>query len=168
MIKRRHRRDKEVNTELNITAFMNLMVVLIPFLLLTAVFSQVSVLKLNLPSTASGEPPEDKLVLNLEVILRPEKIVLNERTNGVIAEFPLSQETAFIQLNQALQTIKARVEDTTTITILAEPDTAYDMIIRTMDAVRMIPTEAEPIELFPDVSIGSAPLASSSARGDKS
>jgi biopolymer transport protein ExbD len=36
--------------ELNITAFLNLMVILVPFLLVTAVFSRITVLELNLPS----------------------------------------------------------------------------------------------------------------------
>ena len=55
MWQRRAKRSREVNADLNITAFMNLMVVLVPFLLITAVFSQVSILNLNLPGT--GAPP---------------------------------------------------------------------------------------------------------------
>jgi len=55
MFRKRHRRTKQVHAELNITAFMNLMVVLIPFLLITAVFSQVTILKLNLPGAASND-----------------------------------------------------------------------------------------------------------------
>src|SRR5690606_39012974 len=44
----RRERQREAG-ELEITAFMNLMVVLTPFLLITAVFSRVSILELNLP-----------------------------------------------------------------------------------------------------------------------
>ena len=55
---RRRTSRRETNTELNITAFMNLMVVLIPFLLLTAVFSQVSILELDLPGSASESEQE--------------------------------------------------------------------------------------------------------------
>ena len=54
MRRSRHRRNKEP-AELQITAFMNLMVVLVPFLLITAVFSQMAVLDLNLPWTVDGE-----------------------------------------------------------------------------------------------------------------
>ena len=56
-------RDREA-VELNITAFMNLMVILVPFLLITAVFSQVAILELNLPtgeSAFAGEPPDAEL-----------------------------------------------------------------------------------------------------------
>jgi len=179
----RRSRNKEIHAELNITAFMNLMVVLIPFLLITAVFSQVTILKLNLPAGDQSEQQlEDELPMQLEVIIRKNKLVLAERNSGVISEFPLdetlteqtdSNETVdnnnvtetslnpYELLNQKLQLLKARASDATTITILAEPDTAYDLIIQTMDAVRMIvPEEGSdelPGELFPDVSIGSAP-----------
>ena len=63
-------------------------------------------------------------------------------------------------LNQKLQQIKARKEEMRAISILAEPDTSYDLIIQTMDAVRVIPpmtTDDIPGELFPDISLGSAP-----------
>ena len=52
MPRRTHRR-KHPAAELNITAFMNLMVVLVPFLLMTAVFSHITILDLNLPPPGS-------------------------------------------------------------------------------------------------------------------
>jgi len=166
MRKRRHNRSREVHTELNITAFMNLMVVLIPFLLLTAVFSQVSVLKLDLPSSASNEQVEDEPPMQLEVLIRSDRLVLAERRSGVIAEYPLSDETqeqALMEMNLKLQEIKARKSENRNITILAEPDTSYDLIIQTMDAVRIVSpvpgSEEAPGELFPEVSLGSAPAS---------
>ena len=168
MFRKRHRRTKQVHAELNITAFMNLMVVLIPFLLITAVFSQVTILKLNLPGAASNDELfDDKPAMQLEVIIRSSKLVLAERNSGVISEFLFdndavdSNQTPYMALNQKLQLIKAQVSEATTITILAEPETSYDLIIQTMDAVRLIVPEMGsgdiPGELFPDVSIGSAP-----------
>lgn len=183
MLRRKNRRTREVHAELNITAFMNLMVVLVPFLLITAVFSQVSILKLDLPAGASNEQTEDdKKNMHLEVIIRSNRLVLAERTSGTIAEYAFEnsdtesapvvtstpQETTaeqslspFAALNEKLQQIKADASETTTITILAEANTSYDLIIQAMDAVRMIPpepgTDDLPGELFPDVSIGSAP-----------
>ena len=164
---RRTRRNKrrEVHTELNITAFMNLMVVLIPFLLLTAVFSQVSILKLDLPGSASEAPAEETEQMALEVIIRADRLVLAERKQGVLAEYPVAEEllqTSFVTMNTKLQELKALDMENRAITILAEPDTSYDLIIQTMDAVRMIPvvneTEEIPGELFPDISLGSAPV----------
>jgi biopolymer transport protein ExbD len=51
------RRGNVETAELNITAFMNLMVILVPFLLITAVFSRLAILELNLPGS-STEPSE--------------------------------------------------------------------------------------------------------------
>ncbi len=191
MFRNRIRRSKEIQTELNITAFMNLMVVLVPFLLITAVFSQVAILKMNLPGGKNPDENIKKPPMQLEVIIRAKKLVLSERNSGVISEFslvdpiPLSSLkitddvqntgldrlssttidekmlTAYQALNLKLQQLKARVSDATTISILAEPDTEYDQIIQTMDAVRLIDpnpgSDDLPGELFPDVSIGSAP-----------
>ena len=176
---KRSRRKKQINTDLDVTAFMNLMVVLIPFLLITAVFSQVTVLNLNLPGSASSEELKDeKPPMQLDVVLRKNRDVLAERNSGVISEFPFTSDeddlnaqasnaeqviySPFIELNKKLQVIKASTSETTTITILAEPDTSYELIIQAMDAVRLIVPETDsdelPGELFPDVSIGSAPI----------
>ena len=48
---RRRRRSQDPG-DINITAFMNLMVILVPFLLITAVFSRITILELNLPTAA--------------------------------------------------------------------------------------------------------------------
>src|SRR5690606_12605624 len=65
---RRTRRHQDVE-ELHITAFMNLMVVLVPFLLITAVFSRMSILELNLPGPSSEPVPLEEPQFNLEVIV---------------------------------------------------------------------------------------------------
>lgn len=163
---RRRTARRETNTELNITAFMNLMVVLIPFLLLTAVFSQVSILELDLPGSASEQQEElAEETLQLEVIIQEDAFVFSERKGGVVAQFPITEDTvsaALNDLNALLQEVKSRNIDLTAITILAQPDTSYDLIIQAMDAVRLIPPTPDsddlPGELFPDISLGSAPV----------
>ena len=56
------------------------------------------------------------------------------------------------------------------MTILAQPDTSYDLIIQAMDAVRLIPptpdTDDLPGELFPDISLGSAPVTEQAGASD--
>ena len=61
MARRHHykRRTKQPAYEIDVTTFLNLMVVLIPFLLITAVFSQLTIVELNLPSAAGG-PASDQ------------------------------------------------------------------------------------------------------------
>ena len=79
MARRHHyrRRSKEL-TELDVTTFLNLMVVLVPFLLITAVFSRLAVVELHLPSAASGATT-DAPPFQLEVIVRDAGF---ELTNG--------------------------------------------------------------------------------------
>ena len=67
MRRRWHRREK-APSELDITPFMNLMVILVPFLLITAVFSRVTILDLYLPPESAAAV--DKPRLNLEVVIR--------------------------------------------------------------------------------------------------
>ena len=63
--------------ELNITSFLNHMVVLVPFLLVTAVFSRMAVVELNLPSSTSG--PASRPAFRLEIIVRELGIEISER-----------------------------------------------------------------------------------------
>lgn len=52
-MRRRHRRLSS-SPELDITAFLNLMIVLVPVLLLGMVFSQVRMIELNFPGGATA------------------------------------------------------------------------------------------------------------------
>ncbi len=87
MIRRRSRRRIKEAPELNITTFLNLMVVLIPFLLISAVFSQVTILELSVPTAASTEAAVNKREFSIEVIVREAKL---EFSNGskVVATIP--------------------------------------------------------------------------------
>ncbi len=50
----RVRRLRKHPAQLDITAFLNMIVVLVPFLLSTAVFSRLAILELSLPAQSSG------------------------------------------------------------------------------------------------------------------
>ena len=72
---------------------MNLMVILVPFLLITAVFSRLTIVELNLPSAAGG-PANANENFTPEVIVREAGI---EITNGsaVIAAIPNRDDGEF-------------------------------------------------------------------------
>ncbi|MDR2877567.1 MAG: biopolymer transporter ExbD, partial [Chromatiales bacterium] len=53
--RRWRRRRQHGEPELNMIAFLNLMIILTPFLLVTAVFSRVAILELVLPGRGAGE-----------------------------------------------------------------------------------------------------------------
>lgn len=170
MFRRKSKRLREVNAEINITAFMNLMVVLVPFLLITAVFSQVSILNVNLPSGVSDEIPNDeKPPKALEVVIRADRFDVLERNSGVLKRIENTpQGYSYVELNEFLQQVKAHPEFNTDtgVTLLMEMDTEYDILVQTMDAVRLIIREERELdeqghviqgELFPNISMGDAP-----------
>ncbi|BES71647.1 hypothetical protein RE428_26650 [Marinobacter nanhaiticus D15-8W] len=77
----KHRRLK-ANPELDITAFLNLMIVLVPVLLLGMVFTQVRMIELDFPGIAKGEAP-DSQSFRLEVLLVPSGIRVADSARGV-------------------------------------------------------------------------------------
>ncbi len=79
-MRRRHRRQHG-QPELDITAFMNLMIVLVPVLLLGMVFSQIRMIELNFPGMESDKvaSAED---LQLVVTLRPSGLTIADSERG--------------------------------------------------------------------------------------
>src|SRR5687768_16689875 len=79
------RRLRKDPAHLEITAFINLIVVLVPFLLSTAVFTRLAVLDLTLPAQSSGAAEQLKAnELKLEVVIRPDALEVSDRVGGLI------------------------------------------------------------------------------------
>lgn len=161
-MRRRFRRRRIQPEEMNITAFMNLMVILVPFLLITAVFTRLTVLELNLPP-ASAADPQAKKELHLEVTIRADALEVGERSSGVLKRIERrGKGYDYAALSQTLRQIKERFPDKTNATILSEPNTAYDTLVQVMDAVRLYQVMSNGTktryELFPDIAIGDAPV----------
>ena len=163
---RARKRTRDTDVELNITAFLNLMVVLIPFLLLNAVFAQVTILQLNLPSSEEAPPPEpdEEIKPVFEILIYQDRYEVAERKSGsVLSVVELDDEGRHDRdaLRTFLGQIKEKYPEISDITLLCEDDTDYELLIYTMDAARyrieMI--NGMPIKkaLFPDIGIGSAP-----------
>ncbi len=148
--------------ELNITAFLNLMVILVPFLLITAVFSRLTVLELNLPSKDAKVEELEKIDLQLELTLRSSGFDIRDTNLGSIRFFARNeQETDWKAFSDVLLEIKSRFPDEDSITLLLEETIDYKTLIQVMDRVRSAQvtnvTSVETVELFPNVSIGDAP-----------
>ena len=75
-IGRRHKSKREFK-ELELTTFLNVLVVLISFLLVTAVFSRLAIQELKLPAAAGGEVAAKPLVI-VEVIIRKKGIEIGD------------------------------------------------------------------------------------------
>jgi biopolymer transport protein ExbD len=160
---RRRLRRKHVHEppEINITAFMNLMVILVPFLLITAVFSRITILELNLPA-AGGQSADRPAQFNLEIIVRQDAIDVGDGNGGLVQRVEMQEgRYNFEQLSELLQQIKARYPDKRDATLLLEPAIPYDIVVRTMDSIRMARVvqagSLVTAEMFPQISIGDAP-----------
>ena len=173
MARRHHykRRTKQPAYEIDVTTFLNLMVVLVPFLLITAVFSRLTIVELNLPSAAGG-PPTEQEGFTPEVIVREAGI---EITNGkqVIATIPNVEEEFDLEtLSDYMVELKTTYPQQESASVLMEAQIPYDYLIQVMDIVKavQVPIELEPGEvleegepeyelyaLFSDISVGDAP-----------
>ncbi|MCE2914187.1 MAG: ExbD/TolR family protein [Rubrivivax sp.] len=157
---------KRTAAHLEITAFINLIVVLVPFLLSTAVFSRLAVMELKLPAPSTAEGPLAAEDLKLEVVIRKNSFEVGDRIGGLFATVQRTatggDAAALKELNGVLVQVKARWPQAREATVLSEPDTPYDHVVQVMEQLRSTVTvhEGKPMraELFPLIAVGDAPL----------
>ena len=178
---RGRKRHKKEDAELDITSFMNLMIVLVPVLLMMMVFSRITVVELNLPSLSSIPAnesieqqslevevsergldvffPQGYLVSNIPMIdeVMPED---SQNVNGVASKvhnFKALQKT----LIGVKQTLLANGADKKDIVLLLQEDTDYQTIVSLIDTTRsyedVLIASVVQAELFPQVSLSDAP-----------
>jgi biopolymer transport protein ExbD len=120
--------------ELMLVPMIDIFTVMVTFLLMTAVFSRITTLELDLPSTASGTVTEP--TFRLEAIVRKEGF---ELTNGkaVIAAIPkVNGEYDLKTLSELAVSVKRDHPDLDEASVLLEPDVEYDDLIQVMDTLR--------------------------------
>lgn len=154
--------DTDIMHVLNLTPMMDILIVLVVFLLITAVFTSITIMELSVPTNAGGS------ALNvpnftIEVIVRKLGLEI-ANGNSVEAAIPKKGDQYDMEmLNKMLVSLKARYPEKMDATILMEPDINYDYLIDIMDAVRGTEVQedgskgAGRIVLFPNISIGDAP-----------
>ncbi|MBU3070271.1 biopolymer transporter ExbD [Aestuariicella sp. G3-2] len=161
--RRHHYRRQKEQADIDVTTFLNLMVVLIPFLLITAVFSRITIQELNLPQQASGGESPDKPLVTIEVILREEKLQITDGDRITDTFEKIEGEHDVKSLSEKLLALKQQHEEKEDAVILIEPKIEYDDVIRIMDAVKVAEVtlpgmvEVERVPLFPKISLGDAP-----------
>lgn len=161
----RRKRSNALNetVELNITAFLNLMVILVPFLLITAVFSRMTVLELNLPALDALASSEESERLELQMLVLPKTLELRDAKYGRIKEFLIDQDGVNVwrDVREVLLAVKNRFPEHTEIALLLDPDVTYQQMIQVMDEVRSTQivnaATLDEMELFPAISIGEMP-----------
>ncbi|PLW68064.1 ExbD/TolR family protein [Pseudohalioglobus lutimaris] len=164
---RKFRRSRPEEAELDITAFMNLMIVLVPILLLGMVFSRITVVDVVLPEAAGGEP--DQPPKQLELVIRAEGMRVDYPAGILLKAIPLNEDgdQDFALLSLVLQEVKRQLVEQgiekRDITLLPEPQVDYQTIVSAMDTVRsfkaLVAASMVDAALFPDISFGQAPEA---------
>ena len=152
--------------DLDITPFMNLMIVLVPVLLMSMVFSQITILRLNLPDLTGAVTQSSEKNRQLEVVLRKESLEVYF-PSGVLIKTIEPKDTKdgakmdYETLSLVLREIKKQFKDKSDVLLLSEADVSYQSLVSTMDTVRgfrtVVATSAVEIELFPEISLGDAP-----------
>lgn len=147
--------------DLNLIAMIDMMVILVFFLIFTAVFSRTVILELNLPAPNSSVPelPEG---LQLEVIVQADKVDVSDRKTGVMKSLPNGADGYdFVGLSEYLRAVKARFPEKLDASVLLAPEVPYDTLVQIMDTVRIWEIDdgtSRRADLFPDISVGEAPL----------
>jgi biopolymer transport protein ExbD len=160
-VRRNHARYHHGRDDLNIVPMIDMMVILVFFLIFTAVFSKTNILQLNLPAASNATPLDLPKTLKLEVIIHPDDIVINDRNSGPLKTLPNTAAGADLDsLSEFIRRVKSQFPQMTDATILPSPGTSYDMLVQVMDTVRVYQSPVAPFskaELFPDIAIADAP-----------
>jgi biopolymer transport protein ExbD len=162
----RRRRQKHTEAaDLDVTPFMNLMIVLVPVLLLSMVFTHTTVIDLNFPAADAANGDFDPDAVHLEVVVYNDRLVVADGRGGTIKELTkVDGEHNYSELSLVMQELKRRMPEKEDITVLLQEQTDYQTMVTVMDKVRSYPAvqamDVVQAELFPVISLGDTPGAS--------
>lgn len=145
----------------DVTAFLSLMVILVPFLLITAVFSRTAILEIQSAiGEEQGARAED--ALQLQVIVRRAAIEVSYVGQTGPLRIDRSDDSNWLQSLAILaRQLKAQHPQSINATVLLEPQISYDVLVRVLDALRVSFQFSEGTHreeaLFPVIALGSAP-----------
>jgi biopolymer transport protein ExbD len=161
LVRRNHARYHQGRDDLNIVPMIDMMVILVFFLIFTAVFSKTNILQLNLPSSSNAAPADLPKGLKLEVIIRPNDLLVNDRNSGPLKVLENTASGYDLEnLSVFMRRVKSQYPQMTDATILPSPNVSYDTLVQVMDTVRIYQLPTPPFskaELFPDIAIADAP-----------
>jgi biopolymer transport protein ExbD len=164
---RNKRHNAREHADLDITGLLNIMIVLVPVLLMSLVFSQITVLNLKLPEGGAGSAVE---LANeeVELVIRSQGMVVNFPRGTLLKSIPNTPENNpdFALLALTMQDLKRLLTEKAiekkSITVLSEPETPYQTLISAVDSVRsykaVVAASVVDAELFPEVAFGDAPI----------
>lgn len=151
-----HRTRKSESTyDLNLAPFLDIIVVIIPMLLLSVAFVQVRMIETNIPQVVAQKIQEQRENKQPEVTFALKantkkgfSFVINEK--GRTKEIPIAlKDGAFDFDALTLETVKVKKVYTTIFSLdfLPEAEVPYDVIVKTMDAVRRLPASEPKLQV---------------------
>ena len=153
---------------IDVTAFLSLMVILVPFLLVTAVFSRTTILEIQ-PIGSEETQASVPDPLQLQVTVRQSLIEVSYQGEAQPVQIARSaDESALASLASLAADLKARYPQSLEATLLLEPQIPYDLVVRVLDVLRIRLHQAgdseRQEELFPLIAMGAAPTITQSSR----
>ena len=146
------RRTKSEAHEIDVTTFLKLMVVLVTFMLMTAVFKRMKIIEMDLPSAASGQNNTPD-TFRVEVIVREEGM---EISNGsaIIATIPKKEDEFDLEtLSDFMVMLKQQYPSHDSASVLMEAQIPYDYLIQVMDVVRSVELPVKSQEAVDDQAV---------------
>ncbi len=154
--------------DVNLVPIMNLFVVLIPFLLMSAAFFHISVINASVPALQKekNDLAKSDVAVTMMVRMKPEVYTITASSDTLRrseldklrAEIPRKGEDKGIQgLNDHMLACKQRYPKSETMLLVPDASIEYQEVISTMDAGRWTEREEEGAkvlyDLFPNVVI---------------
>lgn len=157
--------------ELLLVPMIDIFTVLVAFLLMTAVFSRIAIMQIDLPSSAAATPEQPKF--RLEVAVREDRIDLSDGKQelGTIAKAGGGYDLD--ALTMRVLAVKREHPTSEDASVLSEPRVPYDALVQVMDAIRSteLPASDElvagqapaggartvKVALFTNIALGDAP-----------
>jgi biopolymer transport protein ExbD len=164
---RRLAKNNHEAADVDVTSFINLVVVLVPVLLMGMVLSRISVLDLKLPDLAGGAGNQTEPAAQLELVVRPNYFVINYPAGTQLKRIEKTADgkydfrTLSLYLHDIKRQLMEKGIEKRDVFLLSEKETDYQTLVSAMDALRSYKTVSGTsvvnVELFPEVSLGDAP-----------
>lgn len=154
------KRQSTDDADIDVTSFMNLMIVLVPVLLMSMTFTKITIMEINLPELSGGGASSSLDQSQLEVVVRNDGMEVFFPSGNSVKKIPLLADGHhdFNTLSLVMREIKTRVSDKKDALILLAKDLEYQVLLNTMDTIKSYKTvvvaSVAEVELFPEISLG--------------
>jgi biopolymer transport protein ExbD len=120
--------------ELLLVPMIDIFTVLVAFLLMTAVFSRIAIMQIDLPSSAAPKPSEPKF--RLEIIVRQDGFELSDTKQSLGTIPKVNGAYDLNALTEHVLAVKREHPTSEDASVLSEPKVPYDDLVQVMDAIR--------------------------------